>query len=244
MLWRARRRRSHRRDGRAVRGIALLIGLTFPCLAGAQVSGTLTAVSDYRYRGISLSDKKPAAQIGATYDHSSGWYIGAFGSTVELIQAGASTEAVGYTGFAARLSSGLSVDVGGSYSAFDDGARYNYQEFYIGLASEDSSARIYYSPKYFGLRTQSLYFDLNHARPLIDKLRAFAHVGFLYANHDSFYATGADRRIFDARIGLGVDFEFLNAELAWVGVSRPDAASRLTLGRSSNTVVLTLSRAF
>ena len=31
----------------------------------AQVSGSLTLVSDYRFRGVSLSHNKPAAQLGA-----------------------------------------------------------------------------------------------------------------------------------------------------------------------------------
>ena len=32
----------------------------------AQLSGSVSVVSDYRYRGISLSDNEPAAQLGVS----------------------------------------------------------------------------------------------------------------------------------------------------------------------------------
>jgi uncharacterized protein (TIGR02001 family) len=46
-----------------------------------DVSVTLTAVSDYRFRGVSLSDKDPAFQPGITVSHESGIYVGAWAST-------------------------------------------------------------------------------------------------------------------------------------------------------------------
>lgn len=40
------------------------------------------AVSDYRFRGISLSDKKAAVQPSITLTHKSGFHIGAWGSNI------------------------------------------------------------------------------------------------------------------------------------------------------------------
>src|SRR5512134_2379963 len=52
--------------------------------AQAQMAGSATLVSDYRFRGTSFSDERPAAQIALSYDHESGAYIGAFASNVRL----------------------------------------------------------------------------------------------------------------------------------------------------------------
>lgn len=43
-------------------------------------------VSDYRYRGISQSRLKPAVQAGADFAHKSGFYLGAWGSSIKWIK--------------------------------------------------------------------------------------------------------------------------------------------------------------
>ncbi len=43
------------------------------------------AVTDYRYRGISQSRLKPALQGGADFSHKSGFYVGAWASTIRWI---------------------------------------------------------------------------------------------------------------------------------------------------------------
>jgi uncharacterized protein (TIGR02001 family) len=174
-----------------------------------------------------------------------GWYVGGFGSTVRFLPPiDNTTQATAFTGVALRVAPGVSVEAGGDYSMFDDASRYNYGNVYLGIASENISGRIFYSPKYFGLSANAVYVEVNYAKSLLDWLRWFAHAGFLRTGADTFYAQGADRRYIDGRIGLGFDFEQFQLELAWVGVSRAHAAYRLTRSTSDNTVMLTLSRAF
>ena len=47
-------------------------------------SGLITLTSEYIYRGQALSDGNPALQAGLDYQHSSGWFAGAWASTVDL----------------------------------------------------------------------------------------------------------------------------------------------------------------
>ena len=58
--------------------------------AKAEPDSTLSfnagAVTDYRYRGISQSAKRPALQGGADFVHRSGFYVGAWGSTIAWIK--------------------------------------------------------------------------------------------------------------------------------------------------------------
>ena len=42
-------------------------------------------VSDYRFRGIAQTSKKPALQAGLDFSHSSGFYAGTFASNVKWV---------------------------------------------------------------------------------------------------------------------------------------------------------------
>jgi uncharacterized protein (TIGR02001 family) len=239
------RAQRNRRDRSAVRGAAKLLFCVFASGVDAQISGTASIVSDYRYRGITLSDQKPAAQIGLAYDSPLGWYAGAFGSTVRLAPpAGPGAQAMAFAGYAARLPAGISIDVGGDYSAFTGAAGYKYGELYVGVARENLSARIYYSDRYFGQRVNAWYGELNAAQPLIDRVRLLAHVGFL--NTHSYYPYGpqVNQHVVDGRIGIGADVDLFHVELAWVGISTSYVAYGITGSSSPNTVVLTISRQF
>ena len=73
-------------------------------------------VSDYRYRGISQSRLKPAAQGGLDFAHKSGFYLGAWASTIKWIEDSQSTdgniELDLYGGYKGELAKGLAYDVG------------------------------------------------------------------------------------------------------------------------------------
>jgi len=73
-------------------------------------------VTDYRYRGISQSRMKPAAQGGLDFAHKSGFYLGAWGSTIKWIEDSGSTDGKVeldlYGGYKGELAKGLAYDVG------------------------------------------------------------------------------------------------------------------------------------
>ncbi len=243
--WRAGRARSPLIDGSALRGAAILVFCSLASGAGAQISGTASVVSDYRYRGFTLSDEKPAAQFGVTYDAPLGWYAGAFGSTVRLAPpAGPNFQAIAFGGFASRLSSGLTLEVGGDYSAFTGAAGDDYGEIFLGAATENASARIYYSPRYFGQPSNAVYGEINGSQPITAAVRLLVHLGFLRTRYESGYRTQSGQHAVDGRIGLAADFDACRLELALVGVSAHDAAYRVSGSSSPNTIVLTLSRSF
>ena len=242
----------HRRppNSVAVRGAAALWFCVFTTGVGAQISGTASIVSDYRYRGVTLSDQKPAAQIGVAYDHPGGWYVGAFASTVRLAPpAGPGIQALAYTGFAATLPSGISVEAGADYSAFTSATGYDYGQVYLGMAKENIGARIYFAPRYYGQPAQALYVEINGAQPLVDSVRLLLHVGWLSTRSTYPHGPQVEQHVVDGRIGLGVDYDLFHIELAWVGLNSGAANSIANVdyrigGSSPNTVVLTLSRQF
>jgi uncharacterized protein (TIGR02001 family) len=229
----------------AFRGSVILLLSLIANAADAQVSGTLAAVSDYRYRGITLSDRKPAAQISATYDDPIGWYAGAFGSTVRLAPpADANFQAMTFGGYALRLPSGVSVEAGGDYSLFTNAHGDDYGELFIGAAAENFSARVYYSPRYFGQSSNAVYGEVNTSLPLFDRLQLIAHVGVLKSAYPYGYRQQSTRNFVDGRIGLVADFELFHLEIAWVGISSRYAAFPITGTSSPNAAVVSLSHSF
>ena len=70
--------------------IAALSGVAQAQSAPAEPESTLAfnagAVSEYRYRGISQSRLQPALQGGVDYTDKSGFYVGAWASTIKWIK--------------------------------------------------------------------------------------------------------------------------------------------------------------
>lgn len=104
---------------RPVLGFALLLSAT-PALAqeadkAITVSGSATLTSDYRYRGISQTDKDFAVQGSVTVSHASGVYAGLWGSTVDdYVAAGGDQEIDLILGYKKTIG-GTTIDLGGVY---------------------------------------------------------------------------------------------------------------------------------
>jgi uncharacterized protein (TIGR02001 family) len=161
--------------------LALLTG-PLATAAAAQVSFNAAVVSDNRFRGVSLSDGKPAIQLSASYDHHSGIYAGLFGSSVEFDPgSGREAQMTGYAGYVRRLNGSLSADAGVAYSNFSGGENYNYLEWHAGLTSRALAARLYYAANYFGQDIHTLYGELNASHRLGDHWNLVAHAGVLKA---------------------------------------------------------------
>ena len=65
---------------------------TAPAEPASSLSFNAGVVSDYRYRGISQSRLKPALQGGVDYADKSGFYVGAWGSSIKWIKDAGSTD--------------------------------------------------------------------------------------------------------------------------------------------------------
>ena len=65
-------------------GLAALVLLASATAANAEVTGTLTAVSDYNWRGVTQTSMDPALQGSIDYAHDSGFYAGAWASNVDF----------------------------------------------------------------------------------------------------------------------------------------------------------------
>jgi uncharacterized protein (TIGR02001 family) len=239
-------RNPRRAFDRVVRRSAAVVWLALVAAdVSAQISGTASLVSNYRLRGVTLSENKPAAQFGISYDDAQGWYAGAFASTVEfVISPGRELQTVPFVGYAWRTAGGMSWEIGTDYSFFTGRARnYDYAETYVGVASENLSGRLYYSPHYFGQNADAIYAEVNGTQTLLDRVRLLAHLGILRTN-SGITNYGWPERMFDGRVGLAIDLDRCNVQLSWVASNSPTAAYTITGVRSRNGPLLTISLLF
>ena len=86
------------------------------------VTGGVTIVSDYRFRGISFSAEDPAIQGTFNVNHSSGLYVGVWGSSIDDTPVYGHTEIDIYAGYTTEVASGTIVDVGLLYYYYPNGS--------------------------------------------------------------------------------------------------------------------------
>ena len=82
------------------------------------INGTATLVSDYRFRGISQTDKNFAVQGSLTVSHESGFYVSVWGSSVDNYVVAATNGAaqeIDIIGGYKKTFGGTTVDVGVLY---------------------------------------------------------------------------------------------------------------------------------
>lgn len=107
---------------------AVLAGATLLWAAPAaavDVSGEAGLVSDYRYRGVSLSRGHPALQAELTLEHVSGLYADVWGSTLGH---DSETEFDITGGYSKDIADAVSIDLSGTYFLYPKTASDNYVE--------------------------------------------------------------------------------------------------------------------
>lgn len=102
-----------------------------------DLSAGVTATSDYRFRGISQSNKRPAVQGTVGLTHESGLYVGTWASTISnYVAAGSDVEIDIYGGYKKTTASGTTFDVGVLYYIYPDtpGVKSNFFEPYANVS--------------------------------------------------------------------------------------------------------------
>lgn len=202
-----------------LRSIAAILPVLCCTSAHAQTSGSIALVSDYRFRGVSLSDGHPALQATLQYDSAGDWYAGAFASRVSLEDNDARIQLMGYGGYSYRLSSAWSWEAGAAASVFPGAGGYNYADAFLGLAVGNFSGRLHASPNYFGQGPTAYYLEVDGSCPLLTGLRLFGHAGWQHvAGSGGDDNIAARRNRWDARAGIAASAGRWNYQLAFAAV--------------------------
>ena len=104
--------------------------------AGFTVNGGAMLVSDYRYRGISQTDKRPAVQGSLTLSHDSGLYAGVWGSSIDDYVAAGSDQEIDFSVGYKRTFGATTVDAGLLYYYYpgSGGANTDFAETYASVS--------------------------------------------------------------------------------------------------------------
>ncbi|WP_249171739.1 TorF family putative porin [Erythrobacter sp. JK5] len=191
--------------------------------SGITFSANIALTSEYRFRGVDLSGGELAVQGGFDLSHSSGFYVGTWGSSLDEQTVGyGSTELDIYGGWTGDLTDGLSADVGVIGYLYPDAGPgdFDYVEFYgslsVGLGPASVTGGIAYAPEQDSLGgTDNLYLytDVGVGIPNTP-ITINGHLGYT----DGFLTFTTDSEAFDWSIGADFAIGPATLSAAYVGV--------------------------
>jgi uncharacterized protein (TIGR02001 family) len=202
------------------------------------VSGGVAVVSDYRFRGVSLSDKDFAVQPTITVSHESGVYIGAWASNLAE-NTGDDLELDIYAGFAGGDE--VTYDIGATYYIYPGVSSLNYMEFTGKLGSTFGPATIGVQLSYVPDQANTgnddnIYYGANASIAIPNT--PVSIVGTMGVEDGAF--TAGDEKV-DWSLGLTADVSGFKVGASYVDTNR---RSIFAAGDSKAGVVFSLSYGF
>jgi uncharacterized protein (TIGR02001 family) len=157
-------------------------------VAQAGVTGTVTAVSDYDFRGVTLSGKDPALQGSVDYSNDTGFYAGIWASSSLDFGPGtdASWETDGYFGFTGGQEGGVGWSAGLVYYYYwPSGDNVDYPEIYVGGSYAGFGAKLWYTNNYGNVdgSPDAWYLEGNFDHDLQANFSVHAHVGYNFGTY-------------------------------------------------------------
>ncbi|GHF23393.1 exported protein [Kordiimonas sediminis] len=198
------------------------------------LSANAALTTEYRFRGLSLSNHDPAIQGGFDLSTKSGFYLGAWGSSIESYE-GSEVELDIYGGYATEIGNGLTADVGLLAYTYPGSDGTAYLELYgslsgaIDIVDWTVGAAYVWDQGNVG-NTDNIYIYLDASMPLGDTpVSLDGHVAY----EDG--AFGDDK--WDWSLGASYSFEQYSLSVAYVDTNVEDS-----IGKAA--VVATLSASF
>lgn len=227
-------------------------GLLWAGQASAGVSATVTATSDYDFRGVSQTADDPALQASVDVEAENGFYAGIWASPVDFDDCcGEDYEVDWYAGFVAGET--IEWDVGYVYYSYPGADGLNYPEVYLGGtyygADEawDIGLKQWVSWEWFGYDAYGYYTEanFNYALPFFD-LGLSLHVGRTYGDGpDDFSDDSGIEEYYDYSVGLNRSFGAFDFDLRWVDTDLEDEFEIDSgAGRNDDRVVFSVSTTF
>ncbi|QFT76967.1 TorF family putative porin [Erythrobacter sp. THAF29] len=216
--------------------------------SGFTFSANIAFATEYRFRGVALTDGEFAVQGGFDIAHESGFYVGTWASNLDETTVGyGSAELDVYGGWGGNLTDGVSADVGVIAYLYPDAGPgdFDYVEFYgsltFGLGPAELTGGIAYAPDQDSLgSTDNLYLYADVGVGIPDTpITVTGHIGYT----DGFLTFTTDSEAVDWSIGAEVAVGPATLGAAYVGVEG-DALIDPTGTFTDDAFVVTLSASF
>jgi uncharacterized protein (TIGR02001 family) len=199
---------------------------------GYQISANVALVSDYKFRGISQSNKDGALQGGFDAAFGPGFYVGTWGSTVNFDTNGedggccnGSLELDYYGGWGTDIGdSGFSVDMGYIYYSYpgDNDTDADYQEVYISSSWRDLTLGVHYSDDYYLESDEFWYIYGDYSFTLPWDLSLSLHAGYNVIEEDGGFLSSDEDGYTDYSVSLSKTLWGVDWAIAYTGTDLDD----------------------
>jgi uncharacterized protein (TIGR02001 family) len=168
------------------------VALTAAGAANAgEFSSTITAISDYDFRGISLSAEDPALQVSVDWAAENGFYVGAWASNIDYgSDTDGNLELDLYGGYGGETSTGLGYDFGLVYYTYPDSSssatKSNidaYPEVWVGLTYGMFEFKQWVADYPGSGSTTGFYTEGNLSFEPAENFSIGLHVGYSYGDY-------------------------------------------------------------
>jgi uncharacterized protein (TIGR02001 family) len=197
-------------------GVAAVLLMATGAVAQADITGTVTVVSDYDFRGITQTATDPALQGSIDYAHDSGFYAGAWASNVDFDTAG-DIEVDLYTGFSGGETYVWDVGIVWYTYPSSDRELLDFPEVYASLGYKWIEGKIWYSSNFGGVSENAFYYEANANFELPAGFGLGLHIG----KSDGDYWDNSD--YFDYSVGVTYTLGHFDLGLKWVDGSDLDS---------------------
>ena len=188
-----------------------------PALAD-EVAYNVGVTNNYVFRGLTQTDKDFAVQGGVDFSTDSGFYAGAWASNVDFGD-GTDAEVDLYGGYKTEAG-GFAFDFGVvayTYVGAPAGVSYDNVELKAAASRAFGPATIggavYYSPDSWGVDNESVYWELNGAYTVSDKISLSGAVGRQTFDPGSDYTTWNVGGTYALTDKLGLDLRYHDTNL-------------------------------
>jgi uncharacterized protein (TIGR02001 family) len=215
------------------------------------LTGNVTLATDYRFRGISQTNRNPALQGGFDFAHKSGFYLGNWNSNVNSqFYNGANLEMDFYGGYKGTAGA-VGYDIGVIYYYYPGSgdaagtSKIDNTEIYFGASYGPFSAKYFHAVSdFFSVpdTKNSYYLDLGYTMDLGNGWGANAHVGYQKVKN----IAGDAGKVTDYKLGLTKDLSGWLVGASYISTNRKNTFFDPTSGKDigKGTVVLSLGKTF
>ena len=151
--------------------------------AMAEISGNVSMLSDYAFRGVSQTDEQMALQGGLDYAHESGFYVGTWASNVDSSffndPQDPQLEVDVYAGYGGELANGISYDLGILHYDYPGAKSADTDELYISGSMAGFTVSLNYSDElaFLGSTESAWYLAAGYEMTLAQDIGLAVHVG-------------------------------------------------------------------
>jgi uncharacterized protein (TIGR02001 family) len=193
-------------------GMTALVLLASAAVAHAEFSGTVTATTDYDWRGVTQTAQNPALQGSLDFASDMGFHAGAWASNVDFGGGDPNIEIDLYAGWGGGET--FPWDVGIVYYTYTGESSFNFPEIYGSLGWEWITGKISYSWDFAGTSETAFYYEGNVDYPLPANFSLLGHLG--YSDGDGIEAAYGQDNYMDWSAGIGYTWGHFDFALKWV----------------------------